>query len=74
VIDVLTVTGSVELSIQDDPEKTAIDCIDPVLAGGGAKLTRIVHIAMAEIGQAKLVDAAMQMKSTSLLQRLALAY
>jgi predicted transcriptional regulator of viral defense system len=54
-----------------DPEKTVIDCIDrPDLAGGGAELTRIVHTAMAEIDQSKLVDAAMQMKSTSLLQRL----
>jgi predicted transcriptional regulator of viral defense system len=54
-----------------DPEKTVIDCIDrPDLAGGGAELVRIVHTAMAEIDQTKLVDAAMQMKSTSLLQRL----
>lgn len=54
-----------------DPEKTVIDCIDrPDLAGGPAELTRIVHAAMAEIDQGKLVDTAMQMKSTSLLQRL----
>src|SRR3984893_19456733 len=54
-----------------DPEKTVIDCIDrPDLAGGGAELARIVHTAMAEIDQTKLVDAAMPMKSTSLLQRL----
>jgi predicted transcriptional regulator of viral defense system len=54
-----------------DPEKTVIDCIDrPDLAGGPAELTRIVHGAMAEIDAEKLVAAAMQMKSTSLLQRL----
>jgi predicted transcriptional regulator of viral defense system len=54
-----------------DPEKTVIDCIDrPDLAGGGTELTRIVHSAMTELDQAKLVEAAMQMKSTSLLQRL----
>jgi predicted transcriptional regulator of viral defense system len=54
-----------------EPEKTVIDCVDrPDLAGGPAEVTRIVHAAMAEIDQRKLVDAAMQMKSTSLLQRL----
>ena len=54
-----------------DPEKTVIDCIDrPDLAGGPAELTRIIHADMAEIDQSKLVDAAMRMKSTSLLQRL----
>lgn len=54
-----------------DPEKTVIDCIDrPDLAGGPAELTRIVHAAMAEVDPEKLVAAATQMKSTSLLQRL----
>jgi predicted transcriptional regulator of viral defense system len=54
-----------------DPEKTLIDCVDrPDLAGGPTELTRIVHTAMAEIDPEKLVAAAMQMKSTSLLQRL----
>jgi predicted transcriptional regulator of viral defense system len=54
-----------------EPEKTLIDCVDrPDLAGGPAEVTRIVHAAMAEIDQGKLVDAAMQMKSTSMLQRL----
>jgi predicted transcriptional regulator of viral defense system len=54
-----------------DPEKTLIDCIDrPDLAGGPAELTRIVHAAMAEIDPDKLLAAAMQMKSTSLLQRI----
>jgi predicted transcriptional regulator of viral defense system len=54
-----------------EPEKTLIDCVDrPDLAGGPAEVTRIVHAAMAEIDQHKLVDAAMQMKSTSMLQRL----
>jgi predicted transcriptional regulator of viral defense system len=54
-----------------DPEKTVIDCVDrPDLAGGPAELTRIVHAAMADIDPRKLVAAAMQMKSISLLQRL----
>jgi predicted transcriptional regulator of viral defense system len=54
-----------------DPEKTLVDCIDrPDLAGGPTELTRIAHAAMAEIDHGKLVDVAMQMKSTSLLQRL----
>jgi predicted transcriptional regulator of viral defense system len=54
-----------------EPEKTLIDCVDrPDLAGGPAEVTRIVHTGMAEVDQRKLVDAAMQMKSTSLLQRL----
>lgn len=54
-----------------DPEKTLVDCIDrPDLAGGPAELARIVHAAMAEIDHGKLVDVAIQMKSTSLLQRL----
>jgi predicted transcriptional regulator of viral defense system len=54
-----------------DPEKTLVDCIDrPDLAGGPAELARIVHAAMAETDHGKLVDIALQMKSTSLLQRL----
>lgn len=54
-----------------DPEKTLVDCIDrPDLAGGLAELARITHAAMAEIDHGKLVDVAIQMKSTSLLQRL----
>jgi predicted transcriptional regulator of viral defense system len=54
-----------------EPEKTLIDCVDrPDLSGGPAEVTRIVHAAMGEVDQRKLVDAAMQMKSTSLLQRL----
>ncbi|MEH2524134.1 putative transcriptional regulator of viral defense system [Bradyrhizobium sp. AZCC 2176] len=54
-----------------DPEKTLVDCIDrPDLAGGPAELTRIVHAAMAEIDQEKLMTAALQMKTKALLQRL----
>jgi predicted transcriptional regulator of viral defense system len=54
-----------------EPEKTVIDCIDrPDLAGGPAELTRIVYGAMGEVDQDKLVDAALAMKSTALLQRL----
>jgi predicted transcriptional regulator of viral defense system len=54
-----------------DPEKTLVDCIDrPELAGGPSELARIVHAAMAEIDQEKLMAAALQMKSKALLQRL----
>ncbi len=54
-----------------DPEKTLLDCIDrPDLAGGPTELTRIVHAAMAEVDQEKLVAAAMKMNSKSMLQRL----
>jgi predicted transcriptional regulator of viral defense system len=54
-----------------EPEKTLIDCVDrPDLAGGPAEVARIVHAAMMKIDQRKLVDAAMQTKSTSMLQRL----
>lgn len=54
-----------------DPEKTVLDCIDrPDLSGGPTELTRIVHAAMAEVDQEKLVAAATKMKSKSLLQRL----
>jgi predicted transcriptional regulator of viral defense system len=54
-----------------EPEKTLIDCVDrPDLAGGPAEVTRIVHAAMAEIDQHALIDAAMLMESTSMLQRL----
>lgn len=53
------------------PEKTVVDCIDrPDLAGGPAELARIVHSAMSEIDPGALADAALTMKSTSLLQRL----
>jgi predicted transcriptional regulator of viral defense system len=53
------------------PEKTVIDCIDhPELAGGLAELTRIVHTAMNDIDPDKLLAGALNMRSTSLLQRL----
>jgi predicted transcriptional regulator of viral defense system len=54
-----------------EPEKTVVDCIDrPDLAGGPAELTRIVYSAMGETDHAKLITAALAMKSTALLQRL----
>lgn len=53
------------------PEKTAIDCVDrPDLCGGVTELARIIYGARAEIDATKLVEAAMAMKSTALLQRL----
>ena len=54
-----------------EPEKTVVDCIDrPDLCGGATELTRIVHAAMADVDQEKLLAAALRMKSKSLLQRL----
>jgi predicted transcriptional regulator of viral defense system len=54
-----------------DQEKTVVDCIDrPDLAGGPTELTRIVYSAMGGIDHDELVDAALAMKSTALLQRL----
>lgn len=53
------------------PEKTVVDCIDrPDLAGGATELARIVHSAMNDIDPGAVADAALTMKSTSLLQRL----
>jgi len=53
-----------------EPEKTLIDCVDrPDLSGGPAEVARIVHAAMGEVDQSKLVETGMQMKSISLLQR-----
>jgi predicted transcriptional regulator of viral defense system len=58
-------------AVLSEPEKTVIDCIDrPDLAGGPVELVRIVHAAMARIEMEKLADAALKMKSISLLQRL----
>jgi len=54
-----------------EPEKTVIDCIDrPDLCGGAAELTRIAHGAMRDADPLKLLSAAQEMKSASLLQRL----
>lgn len=53
------------------PEKTLVDCVDrPDLCGGATELTRIVYGARAEADSAKLVEVALAMKSTALLQRL----
>ena len=53
------------------PAKTVIDCIDrPELAGGPAEITRIVYGASGEVDAKELVETALQMKSTALLQRL----
>lgn len=52
-------------------EKTLVDCLDrPDLAGGPGEVARITHAAMPDIDQGKLVDTALRMESTSLLQRL----
>ena len=53
------------------PEKTLVDCVDrPELCGGITELTRIVYGARAEVKLSKLIDAALTMNSTALLQRL----
>jgi predicted transcriptional regulator of viral defense system len=53
------------------PVKTVVDCIDrPDLAGGPAELTRIVAGATGNVDLADLIDAALRMGSTALLQRL----
>lgn len=52
-------------------DKTVIDCVDrPDLCGGITELTRIVHGARGEIEPATLIQTALNMKSTALLQRL----
>jgi predicted transcriptional regulator of viral defense system len=52
-------------------EKTIVDCIDrPKLCGGFAELTRIVYGAKRMVNSANVVEAAVQMRSVSLLQRL----
>ncbi len=53
------------------PPKTVIDCIDrPDLAGGPAEIARIVHGASTDVDAQELLDIALRMKSTALLQRL----
>lgn len=53
------------------PEKTLIDCVDrPDLCGGITELTRIVYGASTDVDPTRLVEAALTMKSTALLQRL----
>lgn len=58
-------------AVISEPEKTVIDCIDrPDLAGGPTELVRIVHAAVVHVEIDKLVGAAFQLASVSLLQRL----
>jgi predicted transcriptional regulator of viral defense system len=53
------------------PAKTVVDCADrPDLAGGPAEVSRIVYGAVTSVDAHELADAALQMKSTALLQRL----
>jgi predicted transcriptional regulator of viral defense system len=53
------------------PAKTAIDCLDrPDLAGGPSEVVRILHAALRELNVQQLVQVAVQMQSTALLQRL----
>jgi predicted transcriptional regulator of viral defense system len=51
--------------------KTVVDCVDrPDLCGGPAELARIVHGGASEVDPAEMVDDALRMESTALLQRL----
>ena len=53
------------------PAKTAVDCVDrPDLVGGASEATRIVYGAAASTEPKEVLEAALQMKSTALLQRL----
>lgn len=53
------------------PDKTVVDCVDrPDLCGGITELTRIAYGARGEIEPATLLQTALNMKSTALLQRL----
>lgn len=53
------------------PEKTVADCVDHTeLAGGIAEATRIVYGASSSADPGEILDAALQMRSTALLQRL----
>lgn len=53
------------------PVKTVVDCLDrPSLAGGPTEITRIVHGASFDSNADEVIDAALRMESTALLQRL----
>jgi len=53
------------------PVKTLVDCVDrPDLAGGPAEVTRITYGASTLVSPQELADTALQMRSTSTLQRL----
>lgn len=53
------------------PEKTVADCVDhPELAGGVAEVTRIIHGASSGTAPGEILDSALRMGSTALLQRL----
>ena len=53
------------------PAKTVVDCVDRVdLAGGPAEAARIVHGAESTVRAKEILEAALQMKSAAMLQRL----
>lgn len=53
------------------PVKTLVDCLDrPDLAGGASEMARIVHGASVDANPEEVIDTALRMKSTALLQRL----
>ncbi len=53
------------------PVKTVVDCLDrPDLAGGAAEVARILYGATVDAAPEEVIDTALRMKSTALLQRL----
>lgn len=53
------------------PAKTLADCLDrPDLCGGTTELVRITHAALSKLEPREILEAALQMKSKALLQRL----
>ena len=53
------------------PVKTVVDCLDrPDLAGGAAEVARILYGAAVDANPEEVIDTALRMKSTALLQRL----
>ena len=58
-------------AVLSTPAKTLVDCLDrPDLAGGAAEVARIVAGAAVDTSPEDVIDAALRMKSTALLQRL----
>ncbi|MFA5263451.1 MAG: type IV toxin-antitoxin system AbiEi family antitoxin [Opitutaceae bacterium] len=58
-------------AVLSTPIKSMVDCLDrPDLAGGAAEVARIVHGASLDANLDEVIDTALRMKSTALLQRL----
>ena len=58
-------------AVLSTPAKTVVDCLDrPDLAGGAAEVARILHVSVVNANPDELIDTALRMESTALLQRL----